>query len=249
VPRTSLLAILLCALAADPAPLAPAQATQLRYQNRGTRYEGIRPRPVGGLDVDLISVRADYTDDSVEMPDRLRLRFYLDRPVAVHITVRELDYVHYYWMDRLQPETPWRPGFDNDFDWPTRDVLKQLRGLKMYDLGVVARLEKPEPDRVERVAPVILYQARLPDAITGYLFTFKSGSDAGLMWSVHKEGAGAALARGELKRQPGGRPFTVRWDASQADAGSYSIALNGRVLETGAPIAHMVSFYHQPRLR
>jgi hypothetical protein len=194
-------------------------------------------------------VRADYKDEAVDMPDRLRLKLYLDRQAAVHLTVRELDYEHYYWMDRVQPERPWQPGFGNIFDWPARDVLRQLRGLKMYELGVVARLDRPEPDREERVAPVIFYQNRLPDSVDAYLFTFRTGADAALTWFVFKPGVAGRLDAGEIKRQPGGRPFTVRWDASQTAAGAYSVVLNGQNVSTGAQIAHTVSFYHQPRVR
>ncbi len=51
--------------------------------------------------------------------------------------VRELDYQHYYWLDRVTPGLPWKAGFDNVFDWPTGDVLQQLTSpqVRIPDLG------------------------------------------------------------------------------------------------------------------
>ncbi len=87
----------------------------------------------------------------------LKVKLYLEQPSKVHLTVRELDYKYYYWMDKVQPSQPWRSGFDNLFEWLTQEVIQRLGELKMYDLGVVARLEKADPSKVERVSPVIFY--------------------------------------------------------------------------------------------
>src|SRR5262249_49273988 len=126
--------------------------THLQYQNRGNCYEGVKPKPVSGYDIELISARVDYKEEVKYLPDRLKAQFYLEQLSQVHLTVRELDYRYYYWMDRVQPAQPWRPGFDNAFDWPTREVIQQLGQIIMYDLGVVARLDKSVPSKSERVA-------------------------------------------------------------------------------------------------
>jgi len=223
------------------------QAIQLQYQDRGNRREGIRPKPVAGGDIELISARVDYKEEAVQLPDRLRLKFYLDRPAAVHVTVREVDYVHYYWMDHVQPDQPWRLGFGNMFEWPTRDVIRQLEGLRTYDLGVVARLERPESGRVERVAPVILYYANPPNFVTGYVFTFRTNGDAQMTCTVY--GASGSVFDREIPRQPGGRPFTVRWDATKVDPGAHSLVLRGHFLNDNARLEQTVSFYHQPRVQ
>ena len=34
----------------------------LQYQQRGDRYEGVKPKPVSGYDIELISVLADYQE-------------------------------------------------------------------------------------------------------------------------------------------------------------------------------------------
>ena len=235
---------------AQPAPqMALAQPAGLQYQNRGNRYEGIRPRPVSGYDVELLSARVEHAEPGAQMPDRLRLRFHLDRPATVHLTVRELDYVHYYWLDRVQPTRPWTVGFGNTFEWSTRDVLRQLAGLSINDLGVVARLDRPEPSAIERVAPVILSHAEEPREVARYVFTFRTGGDARVEAAVFREVGGAALFTDRIARQLGGRPFAVRWDASRQAPGAYTLTIGGYFLDTNARVSQAVHFYHQPRLR
>ena len=226
-------------------PCALAE-TPLQYRNRGDRYEGIKPRPVSGYDIELISARVDYKEEVMQMPDRLKVSFYLERPAQVYLIVRELDYKYYYWLDKVQPPKPWRSGFSNVFEWSTRDVIQQLDALQIYDLGVVARLEKSEPSKVERVAPVILYHSQLPASINAYLFTFKTSGDARLTCSVYKEGGSEPLFTQVFRRQRSGRPFTVRWYTSTAVEGFHRLVVNGYFLDTNDPIEQIVSFYHQP---
>ncbi|NIV69489.1 MAG: hypothetical protein GWN41_05035 [Phycisphaerae bacterium] len=226
-------------------PVASAQS-HLQYQNRGNRYEGIRPKPVSGYDIDLISARVDYKEEVEQMPAQLKVKFYLQDTAAVHLTVREVDYKYYYWMDKVRPSEPWRRGFDNVFVWPTQDVIRQLDEIKMYDLGVVARLQKSRPSKVERVAPAIFYHSQFPSPIKGYLFTFKTNGDALLSCSIYKEGEAEPVFTSIFPRQRGGRPFTVRWDSSQARKGSYRLVITGYFLNTSDPIDQTVRFYHQP---
>src|SRR5262249_10256972 len=162
--------------------------TALEYQNRGNRYEGVKPKPVSGYDIELISAIVDYKEEVVQLPERLKVQFYLKQPSKVYLTVRELDYTYYYWMARVQRAQPCRLGFDNAFDWPTREVIQSLGHITMYDLGVVARLDKLEPSKSELVAPVIFYHSHIPTVIQGYLFTFKTSGDARLTCVVYKEG-------------------------------------------------------------
>jgi len=221
----------------------------LQYQNRGNRYEGIKPKPVSGYDIELISARVDYKEEAKQLPAQFKVQFYLERLSKVYLTARELDYKYYYWMDKVQSAQLWRPGFDNTFDWPTREVIQQLGQITMYELGVVARLDKPEPSQSERVAPVIFYYSHLPTVIIGYLFTFKTGGDARLTATVYKDGESEPLFTQILQRQRGGRPFTVRWDSSQAGHGVYTLVLRGYFLNTNSPIDQTVTFYHQPDVR
>ena len=168
-----------------------AAQTNLKYQDRGNRHEGIKPSPVSGYDIELISLRADFKEEAEKLPDQFKLKFYLKEISEVYLTVRELDFKYYYWMDQVQPQQPWQAGFSNVFEWPTREVIQHqpLKSMEMYDLGVVVRLERSIPSIVERVAPVILYHSHFPKAIEGYLFTFKTNGDANLTTSIFKEGA------------------------------------------------------------
>ena len=234
---------LLCILGCVPCALAE---TQLKYRDRGDRYEGIKEKPISGYDIELISARVDYKEEVMQMPDRLKVSFYLERPTKVYLIVRELDYKHHYWLDKVQPPKPWRLGFSNVFEWSTRDVIKQLDALQIYDLGVVARLEKPEPSKVERVAPVILYHSQLPALINAYLFTFKTSNDARLTCSIYKEGESEPLFTQVHPRQRSGRPFTVRWHTSTAVEGFHRLVVSGYFLDTNNPITQTVSFYYQP---
>jgi hypothetical protein len=225
-------------------PFALAE-THLQYQDRGNRHEGIKAKPVAGYDIELISLRVVYMEEIKKMPDQYKIKFYLCQPSKVHITVRELDYRYYYWMDKVQPSSPWRSGFGNVFNWPTQVVIQQLGNISMYDLGVVARLERPEPGRIERVAPVILFHSQFPEIIKGYLFTFKTYGDARLSCSVYKKNQPETVF--QVSRKPrGGRPFTVRWNSAQSKEGFYRLLLRGYFLDSNDPIEQMVHFYHRP---
>lgn len=50
--------------------------TNLDYQNRGDRFEGVKPKPVSGYDIEVISVLADYQEPATQLPDQLRIGFY-----------------------------------------------------------------------------------------------------------------------------------------------------------------------------
>ena len=153
------LCIFLVVLGAPP-PLLWAQL-DLQYQQRGDRYEGIKPKPVSGYDIELISVLVDYQEpfESEGFPNRVKLRFYLDRDETVHLTVRELDYRTYYWLDKVQPDEPWKQGIQNVFTWSADSVItnlnKQLKPtLDLYELGALVRLDTPTSSTIENVAPV-----------------------------------------------------------------------------------------------
>jgi len=220
----------------------------LQYQKRANRFEGIKPKPVSGFDVELLAAQIDFREDLPALGERLRARFYLDRQRPVNLVVRELDYKHYYWLDRVEPQQAWRTGFDNVFEWPTAEVLKQLRGLQMHDLGVVARLDKPNPSADETVAPVALYQTHSPQAAGSYVFYFRLREESVIKAAIYPESGQQALFTQDFGRQAGGRPFAVRWKAGQAPAGRYRLVLRGFVSSTNDPVVQVVRFYHQPKV-
>jgi len=191
-------------------------------------------------------VLVNYKEETKQMPGRFKMKFYLKGPSLVYLTVRELDYKYYYWMDKVKPHVPWRTGFQNVFEWPTQDVIQQLKEIKMYDLGAVARLEKPEPGKVEQIAPIILYHSQFPPTIKGYLFTFRINGDARLTCYVYKEGEVEPVSGQIFPRKRGGRPFTISWEGSTAEEGSYKLVIRGYFLDNNDPVDQTVQFYHQP---
>jgi len=227
----------------------PILANDLDYQNRGNRYEGVKHRPISGYDIELISAIADYKESAPYFPQRFIIKFYLNQAENVFLTIRELDYKHYYWMDNVKPATPWKPGFDNVFVWPTRTVIQNLESLNLYDLGVVARLRQPEPRQKEDIAPLILYHSQLPERVTGYLFTFKTSNDARLSASVYKHVSAEPIFTQIFRRQAAGRPFTVHWDSSGVEEGDYTLKVSGFFLNTSDEILQTLHFYHQPKLK
>jgi hypothetical protein len=227
-------------------PLAVWAASDLDYQPRGDRFEGVRPKPVSGYDIEVISVLVDYQEPVDQLPDQLRVAFHLPGQTAVHLTVREQDYRLFYWLDRVTPAKEWRAKSTNEFTWPTETVLRQLdHKLNMYELGVLIRLRREAPASVEHIAPAILYHARPPEKIGGYLFTMKTNGDARLSCKVYREGETTAMMTQVFRRIPGGRPFTVRWDAGDAQEAQYTLACTGYFLDTNQPLAQSVRFFHK----
>ena len=217
------------------------------YQDRGDRYEGVRPRPVSNYDIELISALVDYQEPAASLPATLKVRFFLPDRMDVHVVVRELDFRQYYWLDRAKPRQPWGRGFGNEFAWPTDAVLRKLpQAVALSELGVLARLGRPEPSADERVAPVILYHTQPPRTVTAYLLAFKTSADARVVYSVFREGESTAVLREGPLRPRGGRPFVIQWNASKAAAGSYRVVLEGHTLDTNRLLQQTVRFTHEP---
>jgi hypothetical protein len=224
--------------------------SNLDYQNRGDRFEGQKPKPVSGYDIELISVLADYQEPATQLPDLLRVWFYLQSQIPVYLTVREQDYRLYYWLDRVNPVKEWQAKSLNEYTWPTAAVLRQLdHKLNPYELGVLIRLGRETPAENEDIAPAILYHAKPPDKISGYLFTMKTNGDARLSCKVLRGKEQTELMTQTFRRIPGGRPFTVRWEAGSAQEGLYALVCNGYFLDTNQPLRQTVRFFHRPTVR
>ncbi len=228
----------------------------LQYQSRsqeqlGSWKEGVKPKPVSGGNVELISVLADYQEPAAsgKFPNPVKLQFYLDHTHDVFLTVRELDYRTYYWLDKVQPARPWEKGFQNVFTWPTDPVLQQLTPkLDLYDLGVLIRLDADSTSSVERVAPGVLYHSMPPSKINGYFFTLKTGEDARLVSAITQEATGKKGESQTFRRKRAGRPFTIHWDAKDAESGLYKLDITGFSLSTNQTISKEIHFFHQPFL-
>ena len=230
-------------------PLGWAQ--DLAYQKRANRSEGIKAKPVSGFDIELLSAQVDFAEPTDKLQERFYARFFLERPAPVFFTVRELDYKHYYWLDNIEPRGNWRTGFDNVFDWPTKDVISQLPGLTINGLGTVARLDSPQPRAIERVAPVIFYQSQYPAEVKGYRFAFKLRGDAKIKAMIYPENGGEGILVQSLAPQRGGRPFWIKWDATSPSVsrGAYKLVVSGYMLNSNDPLNQVVHFHHQPRLK
>ena len=228
--------------------------SNLDYRNRGNRFEGVRPLPVSGYTIELLSFRATYDEPlpAGSTPPLYRMRFFLEKPAPAYVVVREVKNTHSYWLDKVRPPTPWGPGFANSFEWSTRDVINQLPGLKLYDLGVTVRVANENPSDLETVAPVILYHSALPAAIGGYEFAFKTNATARLEFSVERADGSAVTPAPTpriVQRWSYGVPLPVTWDASKAGAGEYRLQVRGRVLENNQAFAKEIRFFHQPNVR
>ena len=228
-------------------PLSLWADSTLDYQNRGDRFEGIRPKPVSGYNIELISVLVDYQEPATQLPGQLRVAFHLQNQPAVYLTVREQDYRLFYWLDKIKPAKQWQANSLNEFTWPTGAVLRQLdQRLNIYELGVLIRLKKETPAADEDVAPAILYHTTPPKKIGGYLFTMKINGDARLSCKVLRDGTADPLMSQSFRRIPGGRPFTVRWDAAGAQEAPHTLVCDGYFLDTNDRLEQKVRFLHKP---
>jgi hypothetical protein len=231
-------------------PLSLWADSTLDYQNRGDRFEGIRPKPVSGYNIELISVLVDYQEPATQLPGQLRVAFHLQSQPTVHLTVREQDYRLFYWLDKIKPAKPWQANSLNEFTWPTGAVLRQLdQQLNIYELGVLIRLKKETPAADEDVAPAILYHTKQPEKIEGYLFTMKINGDARLSCKVLRDGTADPLMSQSFRRIPGGRPFTARWETGAAQEGQYALVCDGYFLDTNQHLGQTVRFFHRPTVR
>jgi hypothetical protein len=231
-------------------PLSTWADSTLDYQNRGDRSEGIRPKPVSGYDIELISVLADYQEPATQLPDQLRVGFYLQSQTPVYLTVREQDYRLFYWLDKIKPTKPWQANSINEFTWPTNAVLQRLdQKLNPYELGVLIRLGRETPATNEEIAPAILYHAHPPKKINGYLFTMKTNGDARLSCKIFRGREPTELMTQTFRRIPGGRPFTVRWETGAAQEGQYALVCDGYFLDNNQHLTQTVRFFHRPTVR
>ena len=92
----------------------------------------------------------------------------------------------------------------------------------------------------------MLYDQIPPTTIDGYFFTLKTGEDARLMVSMTQEATGKEVDRQTFRRKRAGRPFTIHWDAKDAEPGPYKLDISGFSLSTNQSLSKEIHFYHQP---
>jgi hypothetical protein len=231
-------ALLLAAL-----PLLAQYDPALQYRERGNRWEGLKPKPVSGYDIELLSALIDYREPSRGWPQALRLRFFLPAAEPVAITVRQpRPRTAYYWLDKVVPPASWRPRAFNEFTWPTEPVLKQLGdSVTLEDLGAVVRLRQG-PTRQEKVAPAALFHTQAPAAASGYRFTFKTNGTAYVTGKIYR--GDQAVYQRPQNRERAGSPFTLSWAAQGQPEGEYRLVLSG-YFDDNTRLAQEVVFYHR----
>ena len=231
-------ALLLAAL-----PLLAQYDPALQYQNRGNRFEGLKPKPVSGYDIEVLSALIDYREPSLKWPETLRLRFYLPAAEPVFVTVRQpRPKTAYYWLDKISPPSPWRPRAFNEFTWPTAPVLRNLTSVTLDDLGVVVRLHQQDPSKRETIAPAALFHTQPPQTVDGYRFTFKTNGTAHVTCKIYR--GDKEVHQRPKNRERAGSPFTVSWESQGQPEGEYRLALSG-YFDDNTPLAKEVVFYHR----
>jgi hypothetical protein len=225
----------------------PFVATQedIKYRDRGDRFEGIRQPQVAGYDIELLSALINFQDSSDHMPPYLKVSFYLKSSSKPFLVARELDVTYHYWMDNIHDHS-WQTGFANHFEWPSNEVIQKLKQIQsMYELGVVVRLNSEYPNKEETVAPAIFFHDSLPTEINGYLFTFKTNGPSRLTCQIYKEGSRVPIFTQNFPKVWGGQPFTVQWNSSSTKDGWYKLVISGSFRNNNDPIDKAVKFYHR----
>ena len=236
--------IVLASLLLAALPLVAQYEPKLQYQNRGDRHEGLKPKPVSGYDIELLSALVEHREPFTTWPPEMHLQFYLPAALPVAITVRQpRPKTHYYWLDEVKPVSPWKPQAWNEFSWPTDTVLKSLLQVTPDDLAVVVRLGSGGPAKIETVAPAALSQTAAPKTAAGYRFTFKTNGRAFVTASIYRGDKEVYLRR--QNEEKAGSPFTLAWDAAGAAQGDYRVVLSGYFSSDNAAVAKEVRFYHR----
>jgi hypothetical protein len=206
--------------------------------------------------LDLIAAMVDYQEPYAKLPELFRALVYVppQAPSQVYLTVREAGPRYYYWLDKAQPESGWRVGTAVEFAWPTDTVIRSLTWkdspLRLDDLAATARLERPEPGKIEWVLPVALYHSRRPNSADGYRFVFRPDKKVRLSFELFAESTGRPVQPPQtFPSVLAGQPHTVTFSAAGwTDDGWRRLEVSGYALSNNARVGLEVHFYHSPRL-
>jgi len=231
----------------------PRGIGELGYQLRQDRCEGVKPKPVSGDDIELLSALAYYGERWETIPEFCKLKFYLPEQntfdlTTVKFTVRERIYTlepeHFYWMENIPEQTKWQKIDDGyHYQWSTESVIKPLK-LDISTLGVLVHLEKQGLDNIEKVAPVTFYHNEPPEEIKGYLFDFKIAGNAKLKYAIYKDNE-KLIEENDLGKRFENEPFRIFWKSIDVEEGNYKLVINGRFSSDLRKFRHVVQFYHK----
>jgi hypothetical protein len=204
----------------------PEIPLRYRYQKWEDRWEGIQAGyQAGGERLELISatIRADLP--VAKKPQKLFVRFSLDKPLNIAITVRAPE--ENYWMEPIdetgRKNFKGRPGL-NRFSWDGRVVRYLKKTAK--DLYALAAIARAGP--VRTLVPVLLYDSSpLPETlkVQGYEFTFLPNADVDINYEI-KAPDGKPLISDDLKGMPRDHMFTIPWESKDFEDGEYQLVIN-----------------------
>jgi hypothetical protein len=215
----------------------------LTYRDRGNRYEGTKPKPIGGYEVELLGAMVDPVS-TAGFPDKAAISFFLEREEPVHFLIREREPKEYYRLDQVKPASPWRSRATNTFAWPSGDVLRPL-GLGPADLLFLVRLGTDRPRTRERVAPVLLEPAASGRRVSGYRFTFRLQSTAKVRHAVYGPGS-TEPPMTPYSRRAADTSFEILWNAEGRAEGTYRLVLEGYFTADNLPLKQEVELFHSP---
>lgn len=218
----------------------------LSYQDRGDRYEGTKPKPIGGYEIELLGAIVEpLPSPGADFPERAAVSFFLDREETVHFLARERDPKDYYWLDQVKQSSPWRPRATNTFSWPSGDVLRPL-GLRPADLLFLVRLGHDKPRSEERVAPVLFEPAADGRRIGGYRFTFRTQATAKIRHAVYGPASAELQPFTPYSQRSAATPFEIAWIADGQPEGTYRLVLQGYFPADSQRFVQVVEFFHNP---
>ena len=221
---------------------------RVRYQQRGSHFEGLRAEPISGSVrllsariVDQAATRSNAPERSVAWEQNAVLRFYLPGAGDLSVVVRQIrPGSTYYVMDRV--ESTWTVGQDNEYTWPTDPVLRKLSDVTPDDLGAVVVLGPGPNPNDEKVLPVSLFSSATPSAKM-YRFTFKTDGRARVEATI-LDGT-KRVGHRDPNWEDEGSPFVVAWSPSpSAREGWYRLLLSGQ-FEDGKKLDRVMQFYHR----
>lgn len=233
-----------------------ASGESLFYQDRGDRSEGIKARPVSGFDIELLAVIPSRRGAQQTFGELETIQFVLPeytRPPLnipqfdqdVHVYVRRLQLKSpYYMLDTIVPDSPWEWGSENQYSWPTREVLEPISDqIRPRDLVGFVRLGPKDPSARDVIVPLRFFENGSSTNVEQYQFWFILNGRAEVSAKIFQASDGRwqeVWNQGEPKNRSPRRPFPVEWSSIDQPTGWYRLSLSMSVDGAGQD----VFFYH-----
>lgn len=181
---------------------AAANASDVAYQDRENRQEGLLDELVTGRDYELLGVQLVADGLLDEKGERLYLGVHESAPAKLKVKVRELP------SNYLMRPSAFAPG--KPFAWPVEDVIEPA-GLEADRLCATV-----SPPGRRFYYPAFIGSTPDFPSQPGYRFKFQMSVPWKLDWEIYSASDGSKVAEGS-KRGSEGVDF-VDWKASEAAA-------------------------------